>query len=251
MLFLHQSNLVNFFDCPYKFLQSLEHKLEQTDAMRYGLLFEGYALGFKEDKDKYALEGRLGDKKLKVIKSHAELMKSVAPEIFTKGCEYYKKLSWEESKDITMVGETDIIDLENATIYDLKYTSDIDRIWGKKKNRNEFLQASYYPYMVNKIFGVKCKFIYILVENKFDNPIVQKITRIPQEEDYEYVEQTLSAVKEFMSRKEALIYEIEKDKCLGKWPNEWKCNFLEHCSKARNEIYKDKTLLYEEEEGVI
>ena len=56
---IHQSNLVNYFTCSLKYKLSYDNRIKQSEAMREGLLFEGYIFGFKGgDTAQKELEGR-------------------------------------------------------------------------------------------------------------------------------------------------------------------------------------------------
>ena len=101
----HQSRLKNYFKCPAMFDLSLriepEYKAGTLNIFREGNLFEGYVLGFKDDKDEDELIGRKKEGTINAIKGQAECIKPV----FKSG-EAYVKLR-HETDDYVLAGEAD------------------------------------------------------------------------------------------------------------------------------------------------
>lgn len=163
-----QSNIANYFDCPYKFYLSQNHELPSTLAMEDGRLFEALVLGAKDEAERSALFGR---KKDKTIDSYTRAVEAVAPiflERQTDSC--YVKMQY-EAQDWILRGEADYIGelalygKQFRAIADLKFTGSITRIWMEKSRKVDFLQSAVYMALHYWTVGEWLPFVYLTVEN--------------------------------------------------------------------------------------
>ena len=191
---VRQSNLAWHFRCHYAYFLSFEQSLERTEAMREGLLFEGYVLGFKNN-DEGALKGRKREKSLEFIKTQAMHAKPY----FIRGKAYVPLTT--KYKSITLQGEADYVGVvrynsqEIECICDLKRTGDIVRIWDKedgKANKQDYLQAVYYSYIHYKMTKKRLPFIYTVVDSKYDVPIIRQIMVNVDSRSFDWLEKTLN-----------------------------------------------------------
>ena len=138
-----QSNIYNYFDCPYKFKLSQHHEIPSTTAMEDGRLFEAMVLGPKDEIEKSEL---LGKRRPETVESYTSAVEHIK-KIFIDGVSY-KKMTYETDEWI-LQGEADFIgDIEISgkryrTIADLKFTGSISRVWMEKIHKKDFLQKSF------------------------------------------------------------------------------------------------------------
>lgn len=239
---LHQSRLKFHLTCPKAFALAGEHKADigagTLNVMREGELFEGYTLGFKEDKDEAAIIGRKKPATIDGIKEQAKYAKN----IFVSG-ESYVKLR-HEKEGYVMAGEADHIgqldwdwlhsqtgiylQSEGKTINDLKYTGDISRVWFGK-TRADYLQAIYYIAMHFFETGELLPFVYIVCEGKYSKPVIRVVKVIANEDSIE---------NWLMPKVEAAANDLFFDaapsfeNCLGGKGGS-RCWFLDHCKEGR------------------
>ena len=238
----HQSKLKHYYSCPKMFALSQEHEPEfgpgTEMVMREGQLFEGYALGFKDDKNEKELIGRKKPETIQFIKNQAEYVKT----IFVKG-DSYEKLQ-HEMPEYLLVGEADHVgqldwDIikrihpsampEGKTINDLKYTGDIQRVWWEKRNFADYLQALMYVGIHFLNTGELLPFIYIVVENTYVPPIIR-------------IEKVFIMDSDIKTKLIPFINKVHNDlfcspfasleSCIG-GKNKGRCWFLQHCLEGR------------------
>lgn len=235
---IHQSNLVNYFTCPQKYALSYEHKIPQSDAMRDGLLFEGYLFGFKGGEEtQKKLEGRKKPDTLQWLKDKADFVRPLFLTDLTAGAvlagEAYVKLSYKD-----LEGEADFIGMFDGElqIVDVKFTSDIETIWNQKTRKHEFLQSVFYPYMVYKNTKKILPFTYLLVENS-DSGLIKKIRIEVTKEDFRELETILEMVQD------DCFLEPNYNACFSFY-GKVRCDYANHCPYFRKKIQETKKIKY-------
>jgi hypothetical protein len=223
------SNLIHYFTCPQKYKLSLEYPIEQNDAMREGLLFEGYVFGkFKEDNEK-DLIGKKHTKTIDEIKKKAEYVKPY----FDKGEAF--KLMKHETDEYILQGECDFVGTVNyqgekiKAIADLKFTGDIHKNW-EYLTKEKCIQSALYPYLYFKITGERLPFIYIVVENKYNTPIVKLIKVETDDKDFEWIQNVIDKV-----HNDLFYYaNVNIGTCINGYYG--RCDFVESCKAGREFI---------------
>lgn len=240
-----QSRINKWLRCPFSFKLSKEHKAKYgTSTMnlfREGNLFEGYVLGFKESMNEKELIGRKKPATIDPIKKQASV---IAPIFEGQEGEPYKFLEYETEEyiargELDYIGKINEFAFWNLTglkpesetgryIIDLKRTGDINRVWGEKETKEDFLQAAFYVYLNWKLTGDILPFIYVIVEDKYENPVVRTIQMEVTEDDLMWVQQLIDSVHN------DIFFQADPcDKnCLGGY-NKGRCPFLEHCTHGR------------------
>lgn len=223
------SYIVNYFSCPQKYEQSLKHPLEQNDAMREGLLFEGYVFDKFKENNEADLIGRKKPATIDAIKSKAAFVKP----LFLGG-EPFKKL-FLDTPEYTISGEMDYIGTVMyegkpvRAIADLKFTGNI-KIWDEllSENRKEnFIQSILYPYLHFKTTGELLPFVYFVVENNYDNPLIKTIRIDCTEKDFEYIVDVINKIH----NDDFFYANAGYGTCVnGKFG---RCDFLEFCQAGR------------------
>jgi len=226
------SNISHYFYCPKAYKLSLEYQKEQSEAMREGLLFEGYVFGkFKEDNEK-ELIGRKRPDTINLIKQKADLVKP----LFIKG-EPFRKLLLKTS-DYTISGEADYV---GTTLFqgkgieciaDLKFTGNM-KVWDdliSLARKEDFIQAFIYPYLFYKETGKVLPFIYCVIENNFDNPLIKQIKFNTSIADFKWVSEMIETIHQ----DDFYYSNANYGTCVsGKYG---RCSYLEHCNEGRNFI---------------
>ena len=241
-----QSDLVNYFSCPKKFLFSQKVPFEKTNAMREGHLFEGLVFGFKENHfaefdlpidqdplDNPAKKFKVTEETMTSYKVGAEVVKK----IFTDG-QAYVELSVSNEK-WTLRGEADwlgngiYLGQDTRALWDLKFTGDIERNWGNKESRiEEFFQSVVYPYLHWKNTGEILPFIYVLVENQKKipegvSPFIKTMGYQPTIEDFAKLEKFIDMVDADFE------FEPNQNACIGGQWNHIECRYIMHCQYGR------------------
>lgn len=246
------SRIVNYVRCPYAFYLSLHHKpvisRNTLNLMREGNLFEGYALGFKDNKDEIKLIGRKKPETIDAIKAHAKWVKPVfrAPKHYSyQFIEHYKRsyvirgemdfngfIDVDYLFEITLETEHGIIsqlDSGQRYIIDLKYTNDINRVWDfKGSTKEDYIQAAFYPYLWYKKTGKLLDFLYIVVESTFDIPIVRVIHVKIDQNVINWVDDLVEHIDNDIMFKNM----ASKDACLSGF-NQSRCAFMNWCEHGR------------------
>ena len=252
---LHQSTLKHFFRCPKAFdlsMSGIEPNIGSNTKllMRKGELFEGYAIGFKPDKDKDMIAGKMGTKTVYKIKADAEYTGD-----FLRDGKAYQKLHCAYDSNYSLDGEADYIgymdrdlictmygrdDLPISSIdkyiIDIKYTGSIKRVWDYMNSPEDYLQAVMYCYMNYKSTGELLPFVYIVVESQDDaKPII-------------HVRKVAVSELSFSDWLLPLIAEVTNNLDMGELhanPCEYSCVgsrgvsgcwFLQHCTEGRKYI---------------
>lgn len=234
-----QSQVQHYFACPKRYKLSLEFgdEMEPSMAMRQGLIFERMVLGEKPDHDeekfKKEVYGKITAPTVEFIKTQANRAKE-----YFLGGDAYVKLMFEAEKyfikgEGDYVGEVLYEGEAVECIGDLKYTSNIQDIWNNKDKKSDFLQASFYPYMLYKQTGKLLPFIYVIVENTFVDPLIKTIKINISDMDYSFnwLEKNLDTIVNdiwFEPR-------ANENNCVG-YRGTGKCRFLEFCSDGRELI---------------
>lgn len=228
------SNIKHYFVCPKKFMLSTTCEIPLTDMMRNGLIFEGTVLGWKDENLREVAIGRKETKDGKKNESLIELEQRadyVRP-LFLGG-EAYKGI-YIDTKDYRLTGEVDYHGWVNHKgnelfcLADLKYTSDIERQWNYLDQKEELLQSVIYPYIMYKKTGVILPFLYIIVENKYEFPLVKFIKITCELDDFLWLEKQIKHINS------DLYYVARPDisTCLGSYSQ--RCSFLPYCTEGRN-----------------
>lgn len=206
--------------------------------MREGLIFEALVLGEKEGTDMKELIGR---KKPETIKAINRMAEKAVP-IFKRG-DAYVKLRYETDNYI-LAGEADFIGhieytnefgkryIFNKCIADLKKTGDIPKIWEWKATKEDFLQSIMYVYIHYKNTGEMLPFVYVVVEDAPENPIILCKPVIIQEKDFNnWYLPFIEAVANDM------FYEADAqmETCV-KGDNGARCWYIRYCKQGRNFI---------------
>lgn len=236
------SSISTYIQCPYakKLKDELNIKTEPTMAMREGLLFEGYLFGFKEGVQSQA-EGSKKAAGLNFIQEQANFLKP----IFKDGGQSFTWIEteskyWKLRGEIDYYGNVDIKLLSDlcgqsidqflsVSIVDVKYTSNIQKIWDAKSEREELLQSICYPYMIWKNTGEKVPFFYLLVDNQFQKPIVRVQQIFYTDYDFEYIERMLN----ICSNDVFFEPKISDDTCGGQRQYQSRCRYAEYCEHGR------------------
>ena len=245
----HQSKLKFYYSCPKMFTLSQDHDPEFGSGtemiMREGQLFEGYVLGFKDDKNEKELIGRKKPETIQFIKNQAEYVRGILG-----GMEYNGKLLNSYVKlqhdlpEYSLVGEADhigqinwaIIKLihpeaipEEKTINDLKYTGDIQRVWWEKQNFADYFQALMYVGIHFLNTGELLPFVYIVVENSYIPPLMRIEKVFIQESDIR------TKLLPFIDKVHSDLFKEpipSFETCAG-GKNKGRCWFLQHCQEGR------------------
>ena len=246
------SSIATYNFCPHAKKLKDEHnvKSEPSDAMKAGLLFEGYLFGFKGDSQK-ELEGRKFPKSLDKFKTQAEWLKPV----FTEGSSFnwieYESKYWNLRGEIDYYGFVDTeylselcgqqIDAELSTaIVDIKYTGNVQKMWDAKTERESLLQSICYPYMIWKTQGEKLPFFYLIIDAEFEKPIVRVQQVIYNDFDFQFIERLLNQCANdiFFEAK------ISDDTCGGAKNYQSRCRYAELCEFGRAFIGGYKEIVF-------
>lgn len=203
-----QSSLKNYYTCPHMFALSMSlpeeevSKLIESRLTKMGLLFEGYALGFKTPEEN--IKG-IGPDVKKRLKNAAEFLRNyplkeviqfgngtTLGEFFKGGTAYYDQMVVGEN--LALSGEADFFHPEFG-FFDLKHTEDIDNAgWRQGASRFERLQAIAYPFLSYINDGIIHPFYYVIVESKYDTPVIRTNKYKPTHEDFEWLIEQLNII---------------------------------------------------------
>ena len=201
----HQSNLVHYLTCPKKFLLSLKYPIARSKAMEYGCLFEGLVFGFKDTDDEVVLKKGVRKDTLQTYEYIADFIKLILP-----NGKPFVKIPITLPK-YSLAGELDYVgdifvngDIERA-IVDLKFTANIQKIWGQKNKKGDFLQAAAYSYYYQKKYNEKLPFYYLVVENVKKlppgaTPLIKKIKIEINDEALEWFENLINTAHQDIFR---------------------------------------------------
>ena len=202
-----QSNLKSYFTCPKMFnlIQGLSPKesdsLYSSRNTAMGLLFEGYALGFKIDES--SIKGVGKDTKSLLMDAASHLNKKQLKDIigfgdmqlgdfFREGFSYFNQL-WDFG-DYALSGEADFFHPDFG-FFDIKHTQDLYQSgWLSFASRHERLQCITYPYIRYKGTGERHTFYYIIVETKNSPPLIKVLHYTPSDDDFEWFESMLNHI---------------------------------------------------------
>ena len=241
----HQSRIKNYFRCPKMFDLSIKIEPEigtsTQNVMREGQLFEGYVLGFKDDKNEAELIGRKKPETIASLRLQAE---QIAP-IFKTGLAY-QKLRY-ETPEYILAGEADHIGTldwdyifkytgENIpvlgkSINDLKKTGSIKYVWNDYSKKSDYIQAIMYVYIHFKNTGELLPFVYVIVEDTYDKPIVKFRKIFIQETDFEWLENIINVIHNDLFYCATPGFESCEGGKMGS-----RCWWLQWCGAGRNYI---------------
>lgn len=243
------SSIKHYFVCPKRYLLSLTKEKEWTDMIRNGLIFEGELLGWKSESLRARAIGKKRTKTgketlaLQALKARADFVRP----LFILGEAY--KLVYYDTKEWRLRGEIDFFGKINhkgeevIAIVDVKLTSDMERQWNYIEHKEELLQSVCYPYLMWKRTGKIYPFIYLIVENKYDMPLVKTIKVTCSLQDFQWFEKKLSLVHN------DLFYRANPDiaTCLGSYNR--RCDYIQYCQEGRLLVAQDWDLTYEQLKG--
>jgi hypothetical protein len=256
------SALANYNECPFRFHLSRELNAQKeleiaefstkelskrrmedmSEAMRQGLLFEGYLFNrFKGgDDERKLLEGSKKDNSLSFIRKQAEFVEKV----FVQGDDFlrveYEAPHYLLRGEIDFFGEIDVDYLSDIcgeklspflkhSIIDVKRTGNIQRIWDVKTQREDFLQSLCYPYMMWKKHGEKYPFFYLIVDAEFEKPLVKIIEIDYSDFDFQFLEKLMNRVASDFWYNPVL----SPDTCGGEKMLQTRCKYVQHCEHGR------------------
>lgn len=250
----HQSNLKHYFRCPamFDFSMRIEPEIKPTTQSLFdeGNLFEGYVLGFKDDKDETELIGKRKEKKILSIKGQADHARPMFKDVSNS----YVKLKHESSEYI-LAGESDNIgrldwdyirkytgekmnDLDES-INDLKKTGSINFVWSTFQKKKDNLQAIMYVYIHYKITGNILPFVYIVVEDTYKKPIIKIKKVFIQESDFEWLETFIGKVHDDLFYQQCPSFEgCEGGKGVSR------CWWLQNCAEGRKYIGRQEIVQF-------
>lgn len=245
------SYIKHYFQCPKKYMLSTQHEQERTEAMRDGLLFEGYLFGFKNN-DQEELEGRKKPATLEPLKKKAEYIKN----LFNFEGESFKKIVI-EMDDFILQGELDFAGKFThpkkgrlTGIVDIKFTSSIEKIWNYKMSKADMFQSVMYPLLEmlesnqkELNFNEPLPFYYLVIENNnFEEPLWKLFPVIVTKQDLHWI---WSRIKQIHNAKE-LGYPAKDDpeNCIGIYPYSGVCKYLEWCKEGRDMITLGNEIIF-------
>lgn len=227
-----QSQIYNFFDCPYKFILSREHDMPSTGAMDDGRLFEAMVLGAKSEQEMDELIGR---KRKSTLEIYESFISHVKP-IFGEGIAYKKMQSdegeWILQGEADFIGTVTLYGKTYRTIADLKFTGSISKIWAEKDQPKDFLQAPIYQYLWFRLTGELLPFTYIVVENKKDfptnaAPYIKVHILMPSENGIKWAINTIQKIHDLKN------FQPNFNSCeTGYYKSQ--CKFLPYCKHGRS-----------------
>jgi len=119
----------------------------------------------------------------------------------------------------------------DRVIADLKYTESISGVWDFKYAKEEYLQSVFYPWMHWESTGEILPFVYVVVEKRFQRPIVRLVVMQLVEEDFtKFVKPLVETVHLDM------IYAPKADKvtCEGGFSSGYgRCWYMDYCQHGR------------------
>ncbi len=246
----HQSRLRNHFACHHKFKLSMEIQPKIKPATQKlldeGNLFEGYVFGFKDDKNEDELYGGKREATIKKLKTQLTIQADYIRPLFVQPENSYIKIK-HEADDYILAGEIDhkgqldwdyLIEYTGEktgklgeTINDLKKTGSISYVWNYMNKKRDFLQAIMYVYINFKNTGEILPFVYIIVEDTYNKPIIKIKKIFIQETDFEWLENFVDKVHNDLFYQPFAAFES----CEGGKGGS-RCWFLEYCQAGRSYI---------------
>ena len=243
---IRQSGINNYFTyCPHAYALSqnpeVKAKMEanKSDAMIEGLLMEGYVFKkFKEDNEVELIGGKRKPT-IDKIKGYADL---VIP-IFIEGDPFvlmrYEVDNWILQGEADYIGQILFDGQPLRCIADLKFTKNIQETWNNKMYKRDFIQACTYVYLHFKLTGELLPFVYLLVENKYETPLIKYAYFEVKESDFTWIEGLIGEVVHDLFK-----YPVTTDTtCTKKWGRE-RCRFLEYCPFGQDFIAGTRKVIF-------
>ena len=243
-----QSSLKNYYTCPHMFhlAQTLPEEvvsgLIESRNTKMGLLFEGYVFGFKTPESEIKGIGKDVKERLKSAAEYVRNypLKSIIQfgngtklgDFFADGMSYYDQMV--VGKRMALTGEADFFH-KDFGFFDLKHTEDISNAgWTNQMQRHEKLQSIVYPYLRFKGTGERHPFYYIVVETKYETPIVRAMYYKPTDDDFNWLEEQLNLIHDdpFYHPNEGEYSENCLSQRYGK--SRARCKFMQHCEHGRS-----------------
>lgn len=229
-----QSQIYNYFSCPYRFELSRKHEMPCTAAMKDGRLYEAMVLGAKDDSEYQEL---FAGKRPKTMEAYERSVADIK-RIFGQG-EPYKKMTmetphWILQGEADFVGTVTILGKTYRTIADLKFTGNISKVWMEKTEKKDFLQAPFYQLLWYRLTGELLPFTYITVANDKGlpdgvSPIMKPYILMPNEKSLDWV---ISLVDSIHGQSE---YFPNMNACEDGFYRS-RCKYLDFCKYGRSTI---------------
>ena len=247
----HQSRLKLYSRCPASFKMAMSDIMpdipKTTQAtMDEGSLFEGYVLGFKENKKEDELYGSKREATKEKLKTQLMIQANHIRPLFLHPENSYVKLRHETSEYI-LAGEADNIgeldwdylnkftgekyNKTEKSINDLKKTGSIGFVWAGLDKKINYLQAIMYVYINYKNTREILPFIYIIIEDTYNKPIIKIKKIFIQDTDFIWLETFINEVHNDLFYYPSTGFES----CEG-GRGKGRCWFLEQCQAGRNYI---------------
>lgn len=253
---LRYSDIIHFKTCPLRF------KLSQTEVavfsdsakrnMAKGNLFEYFVTGVTTDhrdieaiikKNKGKFDG-LSKETVRKIRMYAERTKQHIVEMH----EPQLVLTYEHElfvfqSHIDFIGVIDHPEFKTpfVGIVDLKYTSSIDEIWDPKNNKDDFLQAVVYVWMVYRNTGKLLPFCYLLVQGLDDLTIVKPyLLEITMADILQFQQEYILGILNTIDFKPV----VSEYNCLGVKGQTGKCRYIQSCEHGIRMLNMPKQIKY-------
>ena len=248
--YLRYSKLQHYFSCPhaYKLSQTYDpvFNVSNKNQMMKGVIFETFALDMNDSraqsvKEEYAKRGTIGKMRFGTVERIIKSANKVKPWILTKEKlnEEIKILVTLNGVQHTLAGNPDVVGLVQLpgmdepirAISDTKYTGNLERVWGNKKSKSDFLQAIIYPYIWFLLTGEYLPFIYIIAEHTKDEfePVIDHKIIISKPDDFKWMHNAL----EMITGDTRYRPNVSHYSCLGQGNMMGKCRFLSFCEYGK------------------
>lgn len=223
---LRQSNLKHLLsDCEYRYGLSLKHDIEQTDAMREGIIFESLVLGKKSDEIFNDAVGRKKKETIEFIEVQAKHVKEQFRNVTPFVKVHHEHRGELVTGEIDAVGDVWVKDGFIRAIIDLKYTGSIMNNW-EELSREQHLQSVQYPYLWFHEHGELLPFVYKIVDNKYKFPIVKTRMVTTTMQDFEWLESLWNRAIDTR----VLMPNDGYATCTNRFSP---CRYMEHCEFGR------------------
>ena len=246
----HQSTLTNYYDCPRKMVLAQEHSIEQTMPMREGLLFEYFALGMNPRAIKYYgtpqkyEESLIGRKKAETVDPIRKQADFIRPH-FLELENAFQTISYED-KEYFNSGEADYIGMleylgkTEQCIADLKYVGDVAS-WRFMNKASDYFQSLYYTYIVWKTTGQNLPFVYVVVDKKFEVPLVAFKRVTFTIDNFKQLKNDIDFIHNDIIKKP----KVSQDTCIKGSYNK-QCDYVQHCQAGRELLESSINIEFDE-----
>lgn len=258
----HQSTMKHYLRCPRSFRLAGEQSAEIGPAtlriMADGLIVEALVLGSKVGKGGKELADMMKGKKKPTI----DKLESIAEQVREKkifdlenGKSFVTAIH--DEPEYRLEGEFDYIgpvhmtdwkgnvtvDFDEA-IADCKLTGSIEWVWDGMELKEDYLQAMQYIYIHYKNTGRIVPFVYIIIENKYDVPIIKPRTVIIQKHDFD---QWYLPFINMIHEDNGYVADVSELNCLGyaagqKGSSIGRCWYLKYCNLGKYLLEQPETV---------